>query len=129
VTARKLPPEMKAALAALRSLRIGGWALSEAEIRDRILAHLVTAGIRCQREVVFAKGQRADIWIDGGVIIELKRKRPHLEDTLAQVTRYAATGAIKGIIVICGQLLPLPSRIKGIPCAMMSLSLQWGIAL
>ena len=116
-------------LRALRGLRIGIAGLDEWTIRDRVANLLIEQGFSCRTEVVFAPRCRADILIEGGIVIELKKQRPRTQDVLAQLVRYAKTGVVQGLILVLERSVSVPESIEGVPCKVVSLNSQWGIAL
>jgi len=115
-------------LSALRAVRLHQAGLSEAEIHDQLCASLVKAEIAHRREHRFAPHCRADIWIDG-FVVEVKRERPGRAALLAQISRYAAQPASRGIIVVLERSIGVPSEIQGKPVAVVSLNAAWGVAI
>ncbi len=115
-------------LRVLRSVRVREAGLQEVDIRDRLLDHLLRAGLPAIKEHVFAKGCRADIWIDG-IVIEVKKKRPHAGDLLAQLQRYAAATPSRAVVLVLERAVPVPDAIDDKPVVMLSLNSLWGVAL
>lgn len=121
---QRLLPIMQA-LSCVRIDRVG---LSETELHACLSRALEVRGIAHKREIVFAKGCRADLWVDG-VVIEVKKRRPAQQALLSQVTRYAGHDSVTGVIVVLERSIRLPAFLHGKPVAVISLNSLWGIAL
>jgi len=115
-------------LLVLRAVRLREAGLQEVDIRDRLLEHLLRKGLPATKEFVFAKSCRADIWIDG-IVVEVKKKRPHTGDLLAQLQRYAAATSSRAVILVLERAVPVPTTIDEKPVVMLSLNSLWGVAL
>jgi len=112
----------------LRPLRIGLAGLEEAALRDCVQELLGRAGLLFEKEVSFAPRCRADLWMDG-LVIELKKQRPIRAEVLKQLTRYAKTGKVRGIILVLERSIKLPTVIANVPCAVVSLNSLWGMTI
>ncbi len=119
---------MAMVLGHLKHLRIGVAGLEEAALRDSVQARLESVGLPFQKEFIFAPRCRADLWLDG-LVIELKKQRPARADVLNQLTRYARSGVVRGIILVLERHVPIPAEVEGVPCAVVSLNSQWGITI
>lgn len=118
----------KDVLKALRNTRIKEAGLQESEIRDRLYAELIKAGMTARTEVPFGPGCRADIWVDG-VVVEVKKKRPDRAKVTTQLHRYAQQKNVTGMILVLERSIVLPEEIDNKPVAILSLNSLWGIAL
>jgi hypothetical protein len=119
---------MEAIVKALRGLRLVMEGMEEAEIKRHVRLHLESAGFAVREEYTFAPRCRADLWVDG-VVLELKKQRPPTAAVGEQITRYAATGKITGLILVLERSMHLVHEIHGVPLAVVSLRANWGIAL
>lgn len=115
-------------LKALLGIRIGLAGLEEVALRDMVAAHLRERGLACETEVRFPPRCRADIWIDG-IVIEMKKSRPPRGETERQLAKYAASGRVRGLILVLERNMPVEAEIEGIPCRVFSLNSQWGLAV
>jgi hypothetical protein len=115
----------------LKALRIPFDGLEEVALRDAVYDLLRSRGVPCKKEFCFVPGSRrwrADIWVDG-IVIELKKQRPRRAEVAHQLGRYAATGWVRGLVLVLERHVPLPDEIGGVPCAVVSMNSLWGIAV
>lgn len=133
ITTTPRPPEMDAAVAALRGLRFSRVGLLEAQLVDLLEAALERAGLSPSREVALAPGCRIDLALPAAsgllIGIEAKRGRPGVAAAAAQVTRYARTGRLGGLVFVAERAFDLPSTLGGVPVSAVSLQASFGIAL
>jgi len=113
---------------ALRSLRLP-------PVWDEYIIHaavgdcLRQAGFACEHEVKIASGCRCDFFVDGHIVVEIKRGRPVRSMLLRQMARYLSISAVSAGIVLTERQTNLPETIGGKPCRVISLAACWGIAL
>ena len=88
---------------------------------------LARRGIACVHEAVLAPRCRIDI-LCGRIGVEIKRGKPTRAALLKQLLRYAQTGKLDAVIVLCEQSVELPAAIEGVPIHVISLFKLWGIA-
>lgn len=111
---------------ALRTIR-APLATDEYDLHDLARQVLARQGIACEHEAVLAPRCRIDI-LCGRIGVEIKRGKPTRNTLLRQLLRYAQTGKLDAIIVLCEQSVDLPEIIEGIPVAVIGLYKLWGIA-
>jgi hypothetical protein len=126
-----LPPPVRITrvLRVLKSVRVAQAGLPEERLQLVISQALTTAGIDHTREKKFAKGCRADFWIERGIVIEVKKRRPVRADLIAQLTRYAQVPGVKHLVVMLERSIVLPPMINGVPLYLVSMNAAWGIAV
>lgn len=113
----------------LRGVRIKEAGLQESDIQEKLHEALILGGFpQAEREVKFAKGCRADIWVDG-IVIEVKKKRPDRAAVATQLYRYARQENVRGVILVLEKSILLPEEIEGKRIAVLSLNALWGVAL
>lgn len=122
-------PRLDRILKVLRGHRLPLVGLDEAPIRDGLADALRGAGVPCLREFGFAPRMRADIWIEPGILIEVKKCRPRMDALLEQLGRYAATGRVEAIVLVLERSVVLPEAVMGVPVAVVSLNGNWGLAV
>lgn len=116
-------------LRVLREVRVEKVGLSEEELHAIISRDLRLAGVVHEREKRFAPGCRADFWIERGIVIEVKKRRPARADLLAQITRYAACAEVRHLIVMLERSINLPQKIEQADVHMVSMNAAWGISV
>lgn len=116
-------------LRVLRQVRVDKVGLAEEEIHQIIAGHLIAAGMDHRREHRFAKGCRADFWLDRGIVIEVKKRRPAKADLLAQITRYAACDQVRHIVVMLERAIDVPLNLGRVQVHVVSMNAAWGIAV
>ena len=75
-------------------------------------------GARCRIDLLY-----------GTIGIEIKRGRPDRRTVLAQLTRYAASPAVTGLVLGAEGKVDLPRTVGGKPLTVLCLNRLWGIAL
>lgn len=113
------------ALAALRAPQVA----QEAELQLAVAVCLTDSAIAYRREAVLGRGCRIDFLTDAGIGIELKKGRPGSRSLRGQLERYAASEAVKALVVLTQKSALLPERIGGKACVQLSLNRLWGVAL
>lgn len=116
-------------LRVLRQVRVERVGLTEDELHQIIAAHLDAAKMAHVREQRFAKGCRADFWLDRGIVIEVKKRRPVKADLLAQITRYAACDEVRHIVVMLERAIDVPPVLGRVQVHVVSMNAAWGIAV
>jgi hypothetical protein len=83
--------------------------LSENEIRDLLLAYLVSRGVEAVAEFPMGKG-RVDMWLPAAaVVVEMKRRHQKAARWVEQLRTYAADDRVGGLLVVtCGGRSPAP---------------------
>ncbi len=113
--------------AALMELR-SPIAMYETDLHACVGQRLQAAGLPFEHEANIAKGCRIDFLV-GTIGIEIKKGKPSAATLAAQLQRYAACGAVDGLVVITERSVRLPKAILGKPIRLISLSQLWGVAL
>lgn len=118
-----------AALTALRAPIQQG----EYDLHRLVMDALDRAAIPYRHEYVLAPRCRIDLFCGGvgekGIGIEVKRGRPQRGQLIAQLTKYAASPEIAGLILVAERSIDLPRQIAGKPVKLLCLNRLWGIAL
>lgn len=122
-------PSLSQILKVLRGHRLSLVGLDETAIRDGLAEVLRGAGVPCLREYGFAPRLRADLWVEPGILIEVKKRRPPTTAVLAQLGRYAATGRVRAMVLVLERSVLLPEEIRGVPVSVVSLNGNWGVAV
>lgn len=124
---------MATVCAALRRVRVDRVGELESVLVDAMARQLAAAGIPYRREVVLAPRSRIDLAVptpDGRLVgVEAKKGRPRAASAAAQVSRYALTGRLAGVVFVAERAFDLPAEIDGVPVAVVSLHASMGIAL
>lgn len=118
---------LDAVIAAIREIR-APVVTNEQDLHDLVAQALRDAGLPVSHEVMVAPRCRID-FLCGGIGIEIKRARPNLRALLAQATRYLASPRVEALLIIAERDPGLPHVVLGKPCACLSLSALWGIAV
>mgnify|MGYP000853091481 CR=1 FL=1 len=100
----------------------------EQALHQLALTALADAGLEAAHEVQIAPRCRVDI-LSHGIGIEIKRGRPNKTTLLRQLTRYASSDKITGIIIVCEHGLSLPETLASKPVRLLSLNRLWGVAM
>ena len=100
----------------------------EYDLHRLVMAALEEAGIPYLHEYVLGPRCRIDLMC-GGVGIEVKRGRPERGRLMAQLSRYAASPEVRGLIVVAERSVNLPRTLGGKPVQLLCLNRLWGIAL
>ena len=103
------------------------------QVRDEYDLHALTAFALQQDQLDFIHeapvGPRARVdFLVGGTAVELKRGRPDGKRLTAQLTRYAQSPAVTGLVVVSEKSCALPEKLCGKPVRSLSLYRLWGIA-
>ena len=121
------PAGLAAAENALRTIR-APLAQGEYDLHALVAEALGGAGLAFRHEAVLGPRCRID-FLCGGVGIEVKRGKPERARLTAQLRRYAATGALTGLIVVSESYVRVPPSLDGVPVRLICLNRLWGIAL
>jgi hypothetical protein len=116
--------EVYAALTSLRAPLQQG----EYDLHRLVMDALSAAGIPCAHEAALAPRCRIDL-LCGRVGVEIKRGKPVRSRLISQLTRYAASGRLDGLIVVAERSVSLPRALCGVPVRVLCLNRLWGIAL
>lgn len=100
----------------------------EADLHAMVGEQLAARGILCDHEASLGKGCRIDFLI-GNIGVEIKKGKPNAAQLRRQLTRYAQSERIQGLIVICWQSVVLPATLCGKPVSVLSLAKLWGVSL
>ena len=100
----------------------------EYDLHRLVMAALEEAGIPYLHEYVLGPRCRIDLMC-GGVGVEVKRGRPERGRLIAQLSRYAASPEVRGLIVVAERSVSLPRVLCGKPVLLLCLNRLWGIAL
>ena len=100
----------------------------EYDLHRLLMDALDTAGVPYVHEYVLAPRCRIDLMC-GGVGVEVKRGRPERGRLIAQLSRYAASPEVTGLIVVAERSIDLPRTLCGKPLRLLCLNRLWGIAL
>jgi hypothetical protein len=123
--------EMARAAQTIRAIRLPAPAGTEAEIVDLIADALVADGHTVRREVRLPRGAgRVDLWVDDGIVVEVKRGKPNTRTLKQQVARYARCVRVRGVIIASerGLLGVHDDTVDGTPVVYVALSAAWGVA-
>lgn len=123
------PVRITRVLRVLRQVRVAKAGLNEEQLQLTIAQALTAAGIAHEREKRFAKGCRADFWIERGIVVEVKKRRPVRADLLAQLARYAAVPEVKHLVVMLERSIVIPPTMGEVPLYLVSMNAAWGIAI
>lgn len=102
--------------------------MDEAGIHREIMSAFDRYGIRYQHEYKVVSRKRFDFWLDG-VVIEVKKQKPSKITLLNQVNRYTRDERVKAVIVVLEETMVFPRELNGKPVFMVSLNINWGIAI
>lgn len=97
---------------------------NEKDAQEKLSQLLDEMGIRHHREVQLSKGDVVDFMLEGGIAIEMKLKASK-RAIHRQLERYCEHPSVKGLILVSGTAMGLPSEIKGKPCWFASLGTGW----
>ncbi len=112
-------------LAAIRELR-APIERNEYDLHRLVMQSLAKKGIPCRHEAALAPGSRVDL-LCGRIAVELKRGRVQKAALNRQLEKYAATGAVDGIVVVSEQHVSVPEKIGDVWIKAISLFSLWGI--
>jgi len=122
--------EMARAAQTIRAIRMSSPAVTEAEIVDLVADALVADGHTVRREVRLPRGAgRVDLWVDDGIVVEVKKGKTAAQDVKRQVTRYARCVRVRGVIIASERgLIGLRDiTVDGTPVVYVALSAAWGV--
>lgn len=80
-----------------------------------------------RREYSLGPGRRIDFLV-GAIGVEIKKGKPNPGSVIAQLTRYAESPEVGGLILVIERYMDLPGDIGGKPCISLGLRKQWGVA-
>lgn len=89
---------------------------------------LIAAGIGFKREAQVAPRCRLDFLTDGGVGIEIKKRRPPRQSLQRQVDRYLGCPGIAALVVVVERHVEVVAS-HGKPLQLISLNENWGVAV
>lgn len=100
----------------------------ESDVVEEIKKRLTSAGIRCIKEFKIAARSRVDLWVEDGIVIEVKKGKPNTKLVSRQIERYAASEKVKAIILVSERgLVRHIEEANGKPVRYIALSKNWGI--
>lgn len=117
---------MAEVLEALRHLRVSVTA-EELDLHLQVARCLDAAGLPYQREFRLGPGNRIDFLV-GGIGVEIKKGKPNAGSVIAQLTRYAESPEVTGLVLVIERYQDVPPSIAGKPCVSLGLRKQWGVA-
>lgn len=113
-----------AALETVRAPALPG----EYDLHGMIAAALERAGIPCAHEYRLAPRCRID-FLCGDVGIEVKKGRPVPAQLRKQLSRYLESDELREVVVVMQRAVHMPETISGKRVHVVSLNMNWGIAL
>lgn len=116
-------------LRVLRQVRVEKVGLAEEALHQVISDHLTAARMIHLREHRFSKGCRADFWLERGIVIEVKKRRPVKADLVAQIERYASCDQVRHIVVMLERAIDVPVALGAVSVHVVSMNAAWGIAV
>jgi len=114
-------------LDALLRVRISS-RLDEDKIHLAIMKVFDMYGIKYEHEFKLIPRKRFDFWIDG-IVVEVKKEKPSKITLLNQLNRYTKEDEVKAVIVVLEKSMVLPKYLNGKPIFVLSLNINWGIAI
>ena len=96
----------------------------EADAQAGLLNRLTSAGYVAVREYQLSAGSRIDLFVEGGIGIEVK-VRGSAAAIMRQVDRYAMHDDIRAIVLATTKVIALPSTIRSKPAAVANLGRGW----
>ena len=112
---------------ALSNVRIST-RMDEDHIHREIMNVFDKRGIRYEHEYKLVSHKRFDFWLDG-IIIEVKKEKPSKITLLNQLNRYTKPDEVKAVIVVLERSMDLPRCLNKKPIFVVSLNVNWGIAI
>lgn len=103
--------------------------MDELEIHQLIEDQLKADKISFRREKIIKRGSRLDFYVEGGIVIEVKKRRPNKKSIIRQLEKYTASEKVKAVILVIERFMDLPESINGKPVRVVSLRKLWGIAI
>lgn len=100
----------------------------EYDLHGMIADALKNAGVDCAHEYRLAPRCRID-FLCGRVGVEVKKGRPASAQLRNQLARYMESDEIGEMIVVMQKAVRLPERIRGKRVHVVSLNMNWGVAL
>lgn len=119
--------EAERVLTALRAIRAPR-PQDEYDLHGLVADALQQADIPFAHEAPLAPRCRVDFLCER-VGIEIKRGRPGRDTVLKQLRRYAETGKVSALVLVCEKGVSLPTRLGAVPLHQISLFSLWGLAL
>ena len=115
-------------LSALSDVRISR-RMDEELIHRAIMRVFNIRGIRYEHEYKLIPHKRFDFWIDGGVVLEVKKEKPSKITLLNQLNRYTKAEEVRAVIVVLEKSMDIPKYLNKKPIFVISLNANWGIAI
>ena len=84
--------------------------------------------IKYHHEYKLIPHKRFAFYLDG-LVIEVKKEKPSKITLLNQLNRYTKTDKVKAIIVVLEKSMDLPKSLNGKPIFVVSLNINWGVAI
>lgn len=107
----------------LKNLRVH-MVTEEFIIHERIKSLFEEHGIDFRHEVSIGKGNRIDFIVDG-IGVEVKKGKPNRNSVLKQLSRYAESDEIDGLILVIERSMDIPEQLNGKECRVVALNKLW----
>jgi len=127
-----VPSSLEDVTAALRTLLI--WDIcDEPQIHRKIMEAFDKADISYSHEHRVGS-RRFDFWIDG-IVVEVKKNRPERRRLLTQIQRYTSHPDVRSLVLVFRNFrgavkdLGVPRAVNDKPVRVISLNLNWGVAV
>lgn len=102
--------------------------MDEESIHREIMNVFNAHGIKYKHECKLIPHKRFDFYLDG-LVIEIKKEKPSKITLLNQLNRYTKADEVKAIIVVLEKSMDLPKSLNGKPILVISLNINWGVAI
>lgn len=112
---------------ALKTLRVP-LGQGEYDIHSLVAQALMQHGLAPKHEVSLGARRRIDFLV-GTIGIEVKRGRPQSKSLMLQISKYLASDALSGLVLVVERNATVPGSIHGKPVKVVSLNRLWGISL
>jgi hypothetical protein len=101
----------------------------ESQVVDAIKEALNEDGIEFESEVTVAPRCRVDLFVEGSIVIEVKKGKPNSRSVAAQVSRYASGKDVRAVILVSERgLVHHITEAHGKPVKYVALSKNWGLS-
>ena len=115
-------------ISALSQVRIS-MRMDEEFIHRQIMNAFDRHNIKYEHEYKLIPHKRFDFYLDGGLVIEVKKEKPSKITLLNQLNRYTKSEKVKAIIVVLEKSMDLPNSLNEKPIFTVSLNCNWGVAI
>lgn len=123
------PPmcDMDTVVAALSTIRAPR-TVSEYDLHALVARAFLEANLSYRHEEPIAPRRRID-FLCASIGVEVKRGKPASAPLLRQLSAYAGSDRVAGLVLVADRPPRLPEKIAGKPLRVVSLGRLWGIAL